>query len=467
MNKKLTLPISLLACFLLLVGCSGQKKDTSSPDGNNSSGQEIPPEPEKDEGLEIFDSLETAKFINLGDVGDSSAAAKEVEKSGRGLDYNYLSSNATEVCKIEESSEYYFDGDYYDFYSLQHGVEKYNNDITNSYYDIERRNEVNGICNVLIDYLHLDYLTVKKDDTQYLRVHIKPSGSDPMTSWEIDDEDYFNINLEQIYDSMYLYLSEFYYSKIGSYHYFSYIYMDCDRYEFTDYNDIDSYTFMKMISQEIYKFDEEYNFLGFYSYREQTVDHNLFSGQLLESPKIVSRSLSSITYSYDKNPYPNEKGLIASIPTHQIINAEASFKEGGVTLDENGKIATEPSMPTNFSIRDSLEYVDDEHFAICFEFFPTEPLAFQLKSLVVRDTILQGEDKGSNKTYTISFEEKSMVEKVANALDVTYQLYGGVYYILMEPDENYGFKIIIPAFEEPTASNIEIIAYEPSFILLP
>ena len=467
MNKKLTLPISLLACLVLLVGCSGAKKNVSSPDDNNSSEQEIPPEPEKDKGLEIFESLDAAKFVDFGELNNPSAVVKEIEQSGKGLDFDYLSTNATKFYELQVEAEYDFEAEETSYTIYRSGVDKYSNDIAKVFHEGKNGFNLNNVGNVLTDYMFYDYITVHKDDTQYLRVHLQASGSDPATFWEIDDFDYANDRLADIYSDLYLDLNDYYYTKIGDYHYFSYVYMDNNSYSFTDYYGDDRYTFQRMTIQDVYKFDAEYRFLGYYLYEEVTVDHNLFSGQLLDSPMVVYRSLKSNTCSYDNNPYPDEKGLIASIPTHQIINSEISYKVGDVTLDENGKISVSPAMPNNFSTETNLEYVDDKHYALALAFLPSNNEALQLSSLVVRDTILQGEDKGSNKTYTISFENKSVVEKIATAMGATYELYGGTYYFILEADGVYGFKVVVPAFEEPTADNIEIIPYKPSMILLP
>ena len=73
MKKLLALPIALLACASLLVGCSkgeNQKKsEQSSPvEPTSSEPSEVPPEPGDDEEEEIKfpETIDDAKLIDLG-----------------------------------------------------------------------------------------------------------------------------------------------------------------------------------------------------------------------------------------------------------------------------------------------------------------------------------------------------------------------------------------------------------------
>ncbi len=466
MNKKLTLPISLLACLVLLVGCGGGKKESSSPTESEPDSSEVPPAPVEDKGLEIFTSLDNAAFVNFGELGDSYAVAKEIENSGKGFDSEYVSDAYTRALMVNESTSYDFESESFTNTHYESGINRYDEDI----YDVRNFYRVSynvGIGNFLAQYSDIKMVSVKKDDTSYLKLYNKISGDDPIITWEIDERDYASSTFSSMYSSLDKDVYGCYYTKIGNYHYFVYIYMENEPYSFTDYTGNDRSTFIRRTMQDVYKFDSEYNFLGYYDYSEITVEHNVFSGQLLEAPMIVARQISSLNLSYDENPYPDKKGLLASIPTYNILSVDASYKIGAVTFNSQGKISALPDYPADYSLVDTWVYQDDDHYALAFSFYPGSDAALELNTLSLEYSVLQGEEKGNTTTFTLTLNDKVFVEKVAAAINATYQVYNDTNYLILEANRGYGFKIIFPKFEEPNANNVQIVPYNIGMILVP
>ena len=257
------------------------------------------------------------------------------------------------------------------------------------------------------------------------------------------------------------------YRKIGNYHYFLDAAREYDTYSFTDYSGTSRYTLKRSSYERVFKFDDDYRLLGFYIYGEETVDHNLYSGQLLPEPKATHKycDLYEIEYK-ENNVYPEKEALINSIPEIQMNSAFFEYRIGSVLLGENGQLTAEPDFPSEYTKENHIYLYDDDHFSMSFYAYSDNAYAIDFDALVTAYTVLQGQDIGTERTFTFDMYS-AFGQKIAEVLGAEIKTFGGNSYFVVEGGKAVAFELVLPRYEEPNASNVEFIAVDPGNILLP
>ena len=476
MKKLLTLPIALLACASLLVGCSkgeSQKKsEQSSPvEPTSSEPSEVPPEPGDDEEEEIKfpETIDDAALIDFGSLSYDDKVLSEVFDAGA-YSEDFIYENASLTRNIYSYMEYDFEYEEYkkNYYDLF--VEFFEDGIYRAYDYTDNYFEYEGIGSLLYDYSHRTMTGVAKDDVPYYYAEIDQQDS-TFNMWNFDDpSSNFATNVfSQIVDYIDYYGSFNYpaYKKIGNYHYFIEVETDRDTESFTDYAGNQRYTLKREISEKVFKFDEDFRLLGFYIYCEETADHNLYSGQLLPEPKIIYKSCDVYLLEYEENNvYPEKQALIDSIPEMQMNAAFFDYRIGSVLLGENGQLTAEPDFPSEYTKENHIYLYDDDHFGMSFYAYSDNAYAIDFDALVIDYTVLQGQDIGTETTFTIDMYS-TFGQKIAEALGAEIKTFGGNSYFVVEGGKAVAFELVLPRYEEPNASNVEFIAVNPSEILLP
>ena len=252
------------------------------------------------------------------------------------------------------------------------------------------------------------------------------------------------------------------YRKIGNYHYFFDAAREYNTYYFTDYSGTSRYTLKRSNYERVFKFDDDYRLLGFYIYGEEKVDHDLYSGQLLPEPKATYKycDLYEIEYK-ENNVYPEKEALINSIPEVQIASASCDYRVGSVLLGESGQLTAEPDFPEEYTTENRIYSYDDEHFCMYFSTSSDSAYAIDFNTFIITYTVFQGQSVGTEKTFTFDMYDVYHA-KIAEALGAEIKSFGGNNYFVMEGGTTAALCIIIPMYEEPDASNVQIIAVDPN-----
>lgn len=476
MKKLLTLPIALLACASLLVGCSkgeGQKKsEQSSPvEPTSSEPSEVPPEPGDDEEEEIKfpETIDDAALIDFGSLSYDDKMLSEVFDAGAN-NRDFINENASLARNYYSYLEYDFEYEEYrkNYYDLF--VEFFEDGIYHAYDYTDNYFLFEGIGTFLSNYDHTTMTGVTKDDVPYSYAEIEQPNS-KINMWNFDNpSSNFATNVfGQIVEYIDYYGGFYYpaYKKIGNYHYFIEVETDTNTESFTDYAGNQRYTLKRDTSEKVFKFDEDFRLLGFYIYDEETADHNLYSGQLLSKPKIIYKSCDVYLLEYEENNvYPEKQALIDSIPEIQMDTAFFEYRIGSVLLGENGQLTAEPDFPSEYTKEEHIYLYDDDHFGMSFYAYSDNAYAIDFDALVTAYTVLQGQDIGTERTFTFDMYS-AFGQKIAEVLGAEIKTFGGNSYFVVEGGKAVAFELVLPRYEEPNASNVEFIAVDPDNILLP
>ncbi len=87
--------------------------------------------------------------------------------------------------------------------------------------------------------------------------------------------------------------------------------------------------------------------------------------------------------------------------------------------------------------------------------------AIDSDTFITAYTVFQGQNVGTEKTFTSDMYDVYHA-KIAEALGAEIKSFGGNNYFVMEGGTTASLCIIIPMYEEPNASNVQIIAVDPN-----
>ena len=470
MKKLLTVPVTLLASMALLVSCSGgQKKSEESipvgPESSESSEVTPEPSPEKEDEIIFPESIAEAEIVDFGALSYNYQLAFDIYSSEKGTNQDFLKENASKGRYIYSSWGYNFEGEYGTLAENEYSVEFFEDNIFELHRNFDEYVEVDiGTACRESERMFMKGVTV--GETDYVNTLYLVSGEDPRMEWGFNYQDYAGQAMNEIlYNLNYGYM-DYGYKKIGDYHYFINAYISCDTDPFNDYAGNTIYAFFQEKNEIVFKFDEDYKLVGYYSYYECTIDHDLYSGRPLKNPVVFYKSLGNISFEYkENNVYPNKDALVASVPDVSCNSASFGYRTAKVRLGESGQLIGAPEFPESYTSVNALENVDNEHLALYFVFDASDNYAISFSDMSIYYLVLQGEEMHNLKSLVRHLNNDVYLRQIADALGASIKTFNEVDYLIMAKDTIGAFRIVFPKFEEVNDNNFVIEAVNTDSLL--
>ena len=429
------IPLALLACASLLIGCGGKTDEkTSHPESEQSSEPGPGPEPGPEEEVVFPKTLDEAGFVNMGEM--SFEAPEEFrDASMEPINFEDLQYRSTDIVIIESEHNPFYEGvqtvseQRYSFESFDNDVCTYQ-EAYDSYYLYEGFGKAES-------YSYVEsYVYLTEDDTLYC---LEEDSSDDYLwyDWDILNGDMDDL-IEDFYEEIMSYgqiHSQPAYTKIGNSYYVVCFTLEKEiEYVGTAYGDYVYFCFTTK-QETVLKINSDLLVEEIYLYSEVTFDHDAITGEFLDEPYVYERSLV-----YLENSYGNYRSYqnVPEVPDQYFSYASLAYRVAPVTLGNSGELLAAPEFPSNFSTASDEFFIDYENAGLMFTPAGTgQYLAIEFSDLTLNYLILTGDDMDTYNSVTFNIDDDTLAT-IAELMGAQLIEYNDVtYFVIDQETVNY------------------------------
>ncbi len=446
MKKKVIIPITLLACASLLIGCGGKKEKESSvqPEPVSSSSEEpIPgPGPEIEDTVVLPKTLDEAHFIDMGNLSQE-VPQELLDSSVDEVDFEdiHFASGAT----LSAEWEFSFSGDFAEYQVTEADFRIYNDGISISrenksfYYNYE------GVANYLYNFSEEETTYISKENKTYKKNQYIADEDVRTYEWSIlpANQDPAKAVYEELIGQIYFY-NQPAYTKIGDYIYVVSFTSRIDSDISSNYHGEEFIYTYKYSEEVILRLDTNYQPAEMYYYYEGTVDHNMTTGVSLKEPKLVSRDLYHMEMGYGEyQDHPEAQQILNSIPDKYFVNAYFDYRLAAASVGEDGKLTAAPSFGSATLWRSGGFYDYETPYLSFFPYYNTQYFAIELVDLYINYINLVNNGEINR---TVSMKNNNFMAKVAEAMNGQLLDYGGNTYLVVNINTYHGVEFLFNSF---------------------
>ena len=474
MNKKLlAIMISLFACSTLVVGCGKkQAKPSSEPQPAESSEPEPGPEPEPEpepepkEEIQIPKTIEEAKFLTFDE--DLQFDYANVEEyyglfyfPGHGVYTDPEDAGLIAFETYSANETYRFDERYastsYELWRL----EGHNDDTYYEYYDEADYYQYDGFDRVMSSRNQDEYVGLhdEEDNYYYLYCDFDTDQYFPEFSFYTDSAHYF---LNEAVDEMEydtpspelshgmpnLFMNDDYFAVVSNQ-------LSLDTYaNVANYGDEEFNYLLTAREQIIYLFDRETTApLAYYAYYEETVDHDTYTGKVLEEPVVSYKYIDVVTFEYGEMTDISEAEtfyLPTELPELYFDIASIEVKVAAAELNDEGELVAAPALSDSFnSYTPYLEFLSFDEIRLSFAPYLSNAdyIALELGCIYID----YYEPLTSNSTgVTYDLNQPSVYNQIVDVLGGQILEFEGQNYLILDASQYVSLGLIISATNTAT-----------------
>ncbi len=465
MKKTIMIPLALLACASLLIGCGGKKEDKKpNPESESSEPEPGPgPEPEPEEIVVFPKTLEEAGFVDMGDLSLEYPREFEEAMSDR-IDVEEL-----EFSHLKAITIYGENSPTYNYKDVEEHVDEfqvYENDIVEFVSGEKDYDLYENFGKVDTYFQEETELYIAEGDEVYYKDEYKSEGGYLWHRWSTSD-----VSLEYIIEDTYenyvsyaTFYSQPAITKIGNYYYLVGYTMDREIDSTTTaYGETIEYC-LQMKQETIVRINSDFNVDELYMYQEVTIDHNPINGEFYDEPFIVYFAMSNVEFDYGNYPtYQN----VPEIPDQYFYSASVSFKLAPVTLGNSGEILTQPEFPTDWNSLSDEFFIDYETAALMFTPYSNSGqfIAIEFGFIAIGYEVLTGEDVGTINTVQISLDDEDIIASMAEIMGAQLLEFNEETYFVIDQESVEYLEFDFSAFGVETLSDISVRKLSTDFYL--
>lgn len=468
MKKIVAIPIALLACTSLLIGCGNKKakEQPVQPESTSSIEDPVPgPTPEIEEDVVLPKTFDEAHFIDMGDM--TREPPKEMINSNED-DFDFENLHFSGCRYVYSEWDYDFQYNYIEFDEDVAEFQAYNDGISTyryeeygyySYPGLATYLENDGVATTTYiakgDYVYEKYEYVDDDYYNQYSWSTNPASFDPAEETYYQFVDYIRFN------------SQPFYAKVDDCYYVVAFDSNINGDVISNINGGEfAYTY-KNIQETILKLNADLTVSEYYFYSEGRLSHNLITGVAYDEPLLIDSDFFYVEFDYNHYmDHPEAQQLLNNIPEKYFSSASITYRVGSVSLDEEGKLTSAPSFGNSKSI--TYHGFDDYETPVLsfYPYFESDYFAIDFMELGITYVTLTGISAGGSVSRELSLNNKNFMNKVAEAMGGQLSDYNGSTYLVVKYSDFKPVEFIFPAFSFSGLNDIEVREMQGAYLLL-